>query len=790
MGILNIAALAGALFLAVPILIHLIHRQRYPRVRFSTLRFFDKTRKHNVIQRRLIDLILLALRVAALVALVLGLARPIVGTGENARTSAVIVLDNSPSMSAIVEGKTSAFDLARAKSLELLGALRKEDQACVVLTVPLPDVRYTADKPALRARVNELAGCELVLRTKSGKGSVMQPTADAAMLLKAIDKLPANEEAAVVASRTQPPRLTQDLAAVRRQVEDAHVAWQPGSIGAAITQAAGIVYKADDAQPHLFVFSDVGGNILDEAPSLREYLAGQRAQLHLVNLANQSAKNVAIENVTLSHDEVFPGEPVKVTVLLRNCSKQPSGPVAVSVEMPGEKPVVVREAAIAGGKSRSVDVTVSTFARESFTSGVARIECVGDCYAADDACYFTIPVRPTARVLCVNGVPSPQPADRETFYLASALAPKASGTGDQAVSGIDVRTRDADGLADEILFQYDVTVLANVKSLDEKMRKKIAAYLRDGRSVLVFLGDQCEPADCNAWGFLPGTLGEKKQGEFVVLAEVDYEHPFLRPFADPAYGDLRAFGAYGYVALDIARDPAARVLAKFQNGWPAIVEKKIGEGRVIVCTTSAHTAWSKWPLEPAFVPFVQQMARYLASPRQRQDAVAMSARRGYVAGESLLAGVEESFRAGTAVAYRRQLDDGRERLVPVAMERRADGGSVRIAETDAPGNYLLAENPAGQAPEIGTVGIGARQFGFSVNVDRSESNLASPPADKLAKLFRDGQADAVELPLPEGWSPAAQLTRGGSELWWYLLVLMAGLVTAESLVAWRTVSKT
>ena len=783
-------ALAGALFLAVPILIHLIHRQRYPRVRFSTLRFFDKTRKHNVIQRRLIDIILLVLRVAALAALVLGLARPILGVGQRARTSVAVVLDNSPSMSAIVEGKQSAFDLGRAKAVELLGTLRKEDQACLVLTVPVPAVRFTADRGELKVRVNELAGCELVLRTKTGKGGVMQPTADAPVLLAAIDKLPAAEGAAVVAVQPQPQRLTQDVDGVRRQVDDARVAWQPGSINEAITQAAKILNKAGDAQSHLFVISDFADSGEQGRSTQRPYVAGGRVRFHLVNVANPAAKDVAIEKVTLSRDEVYPGEPVTVTVVLRNCTKQPSGPVAVWVEMPGEKPVVVREGSIPGGKVRSVGVNVSTFARENFTSGVARIECVGDAYAADDVYYFTIPVRPTARVLCVNGVPSPQPADRETFYLVSALSPKAPGSSDQAVSGIDVRTRDVDGLADEILFQYDVTVLANVKSLDEKMRKKMAAYLRDGRSVLVFLGDQCEPADCNAWGFMPGTLGEKKQGEFVVLAEIDYEHPFLRAFADPAYGDLRAFGAYGYVVLDAARDPAARVLVRFQNGQPAIVEKKVGDGRVIVCTTSAHTAWSKWPLEPAFVPFVQQMVRYLALPQQRLNAVTMDARRGCTAGESLLAAVEESFRAGTSVAYRREVENGREKLQPVAMARRADGGSVRIAETDVPGNYLLAENPAGQAPEAGTVGIGARQFGFSVNVDRGESNLATRPADELVKAFPKGQADGVGLPLPEGWPPAGLIARGGSELWWHLLLLMAGLVVAESIVAWRTVSKT
>ena len=787
MGILNVAALAGAIFLAVPILIHLIHRQRYPRVRFSTLRFFDRTRKHNVIQRRLIDIILLILRVAALAALVLGLARPIFSRGQGARTSVAIVLDNSASMAAIAAGTQSAFDLARAKALEIIATLRQRDRACLVLTVPQPDVLYTADKAALKAKVNELAGCEIVLRTQSGKGCVLTPGTDPRPVLAAIDALPPDELAAVAPVRPYHQRLSTDLADVKRRIEECGIAWQSGSLDASAAYAAGLLQKAGDARSHLFVisdFADIKGRAA-KAPLLPP--EASRVQLHLVAAANPAPKNIAIENVTLARDEVHPGEPLKLTVGLRNCTKTDSGPITLSIDVPGDNAIVSREPGIPAGKARSVDLHISTFARDNFKSGSARIDCPGDTYAADDVFYFTVPIRPTARVLCVNGVKATQPAGRETFYLLNALSPKAPGASDQAVTGIDVRSCEVDALADEILFQYDVTILANVPALDKKMRQRLAAYLRDGRSLLVFLGDQCDPGESNAWGFIPGSLGEKRQGEFVVLSEIDYDNSFLHPFADPAYGDLRAFGAYGYVTLDLSGDRDAQVLANFQNGQPALVEKKVGGGRVIICTTSCHSVWSKWPLVPAFVPFAQHLVKYLASPEHSPVAA-----RGYTTGDSLLAGVEESFRAGTSVAYRQKLDNGRQRLMPVCLERSRPGTVVRVLETDVPGNYIVAENPAGQAAEAGKIGLGARLFGFSVNVDRAESDLSPVSNKDLAAALQAGTAEVVLLPLPAGEiaGDAVAIARGGTELWWYLLVLMAGLVVAESIVAWRTVSKT
>ena len=792
MSILNVIALAGFAFLAVPILIHLIHRQRYPRVRFSTLRFFDRTRKHNVIQRRLIDIILLVLRLAAVAALVLGLARPVITAGSGARASVVIVLDNSPSMAALAEGRQTAFELARAKAADVLGGLREGDRACLILTAPAADAGFTADRQELLARADELAGCSMMLRTRSGKNSLATPTSDSQAIRAAIERLPADEQAAVVPRHDARPELTADLAGLRRRIANSRVAWRTGSPNDAVERGYRLLADAGDASCHLFVFSDfagmddlrTGGDRAGRTPSFRT----ARVRVHLANVAGPAAKNVGIESVGLSRPEAYPGEALKLTVSLRNYSSQPSGPIALTIELPGEKPVVVRADSIAPGRSRSVDTHVSAFARESFKSGVVRIECAGDAYSGDDAFYFTMPLRPTARVLCVNGVASPQPADRETFFLANALSPKALGSAEQVITGIDVRTRDVDGLADEILFQYDVIVFANVASLDEKMRKRLAEYLRDGRSVLVFLGDRFEPAEYNGWGFLPGSLGEKKQGDYAVLTGIDYDHPALKPFADPAYGDLRGFGTYGYAVLDVSGDPAARVLAKFQNGLPAIVEKQSGGGRVILCTTSVHTAWSKWPLEPAFVPLMQQAVKYLASPDRGLTALAGGGNGVCTPGDSLLAGVEKSFRAGASAAYRREQVDGRERLMPVAVETRADNAVARAAGTDAPGNYLIVQNPPGQKVEAGVIGPGARQFGFSVNVDRAESVLTTVAPEKLAERYPG--ADAMALPFPEGWSPAGLLARGGSELWWYLLLLMAVVVVAESVVAWRTASET
>src|SRR2546423_12642710 len=78
MGVLftNIAMLAGLAGLAVPVLIHLLLKRKKQRLRFSTLRFFQRHDEHSSQRRKLRNLLLLAVRLLLLAVPVLSLARP------------------------------------------------------------------------------------------------------------------------------------------------------------------------------------------------------------------------------------------------------------------------------------------------------------------------------------------------------------------------------------------------------------------------------------------------------------------------------------------------------------------------------------------------------------------------------------------------------------------------------------------------------------------------------------------------------------------------------------------
>ena len=99
------ALLAGfAVLAAVPIIIHLLNRSRFKIVAWAAMEFLLKTLQQNSRRLQLRDLILMALRTAAVALLALALARPTIAPGrlnllgDKGETAAVIVLDNSQSM--------------------------------------------------------------------------------------------------------------------------------------------------------------------------------------------------------------------------------------------------------------------------------------------------------------------------------------------------------------------------------------------------------------------------------------------------------------------------------------------------------------------------------------------------------------------------------------------------------------------------------------------------------------------------------------------------------------------
>ncbi|MBZ0179323.1 MAG: BatA domain-containing protein [Melioribacteraceae bacterium] len=134
---LNPTVLFGLLAASIPVLIHLLNLRKLKKIEFSTLAFLKELQKTKIRRIKLKQWILLALRILLILLLVSAFARPTIesvtlgGASSAAKTSSVIILDNSFSMSKITD-KGSYFNIAKATAKRLIDNLNSGDNISVL----------------------------------------------------------------------------------------------------------------------------------------------------------------------------------------------------------------------------------------------------------------------------------------------------------------------------------------------------------------------------------------------------------------------------------------------------------------------------------------------------------------------------------------------------------------------------------------------------------------------------------------------------------------------------------
>jgi hypothetical protein len=198
--------------------------------------------------------------------------------------------------------------------------------------------------------------------------------------------------------------------------------------------------------------------------------------------------------------------------------------------------------------------------------------------------------------------------------------------------------------------------------------------------------------------------------------------------------------------------PDARILARFDDGAVAAVERRVGRGRVIALTTTLDDSWTDLATKPVYLPLIHQLTRYLS---QYEETTAWQTVGGVV---------------DLAAAYKGRAD--RVVVTPAAERRTFPAGESGLLELTEHGVYEIrsAANTSGRPERI------------AVNLDPAESDLTRiDPQELVAAVI--GRATPVNAER----ETAAELTPEDAEkrqgLWWYLLAAGLLLLAAETVVA-------
>jgi hypothetical protein len=447
--------------------------------------------------------------------------------------------------------------------------------------------------------------------------------------------------------------------------------------------------------------------------------------------------NVTVTGVSMTRSTFSNQERVAITAGVINRSERPVTGAAINLEVSG-LPVASKPLNIEPGSAASVTFDPVTINARNMR---ATVRTSDDALAADNTFNFVLsPTQPVRLALIDRG------GAASTLYLSRALA-----IGDSP--RFETVTREPDGLSDEDL-RKSAVVLVNDVSVPLPLARRLARYVEQGGGLLVAAGSHASwPSEVD---LLPGSIGlpvDRTRGEAARLGAIEYGHPVFEPFRAPRSGDFSSTRIYGYRAVTAAK--GAQVLARFDAGSPAVVERRVGGGRVLLWASSLDTSWTDLPIKPVFLPFVHRAVQHLASYTEPRPWLTV--------GQVLDAGVPAAT-PKSAAAQRVVLTPTGKRL---PLEDEGDD----VMELTEQGFYELRSAKASSDVTV-----------VASNVDPAESDLTPmDPKDIVAAASggAPGAAAAASVPM----TPEAQ--EKNQRLWWYVLCAGIVLLGADTLISNR-----
>ncbi len=233
------------------------------------------------------------------------------------------------------------------------------------------------------------------------------------------------------------------------------------------------------------------------------------------------------------------------------------------------------------------------------TALAVTIEDAGG-WPGDDARHLVTGVRQGPRVITVT-----ERAGQGLLYVQRALgaAPEDSRFRVENVTatGLSRALESGDPAA--------VVLVAGGRGFERSTRESLERFVRAGGGLVVLAGPSLDPEAAAAITGLRRSPGARGGETDVRLAPVDTRHPVFQAFGPAAFGGAR------FTRTWELGDEGWDVVARFTDGRPALVERRLEGGRVLLFASDLDRAWNDLPLHPAFVPFVHETLRYAAQVR-------------------------------------------------------------------------------------------------------------------------------------------------------------------------------
>ena len=849
MAFLNFSLLFGALLAIIPIVLHLVMRQRPRRVIFPSVQLLLQRRELNRRRLQVRQWFLLALRCATIGLLALAFARPSVPAGLAGSFFAagcLLLLLLAASLALVLSvvqrrGRWWIGGLTLLSCLLLIGTIAAWGMAS----------RSRVREPVTSRHLPVAAA--LVIDTSASMDYQFENQTRLAQVQRYAERLlrefPAESQIAIVETRPFPATFAVDLAAAQRALTRLKTSGVSEPWSDTLSRVIGLLQSSNLVRREIYLFTDLTrSSFSNSRQTLRNALEqSTEIALYVIDVGVSQPNNIALGELSVSQESLSVGGMLQLETDVRAVGSSGARTVEVWLETPDpERPVLVngklllpaevrrdsQPLALAsnppehhrssnsdatrtsddasrtdvtrhpGSPAESNQETTGTSMNRSSTRGTevadsserdhrlreshdtsvgqrirfslgglspglyhGRVKLTGtDSFPSDDQRYFSFEVRAASPVLVVA------PPDVYAPFLTEAIAPFE--LRELGASSFTSELIEPSALAQQTLTNFSAVALLDPLPLTTAQWEQLANYVQAGGSLAIFLGHHATTggtfASSTAQQLLGGKLDRiwRTSGRELFLAPQAYDHPILAPFREQATSvpwNLSPVQRH-WGLIDLQEQ--TRVVIRYTNGQPALLDVTYGRGQVLTLTTPISdplqppgwTAWNELPTSEVSWPYfvlVNEIFRYLAGEGR--------SRLNYLTGE--LASLHND---PDRLPTRYELFAPAEPPLDVT----ASEGEMVIRSTERPGHYRLRGFRET-----------AVQRGFSVNVPSQESDLTRIQLTDLDELLGTGRYQFARN--EEEMESEVDASRLGREFYPYLLVLLTLVCGLELLFANR-----
>ena len=731
--------LAGLLLVGVPILLHLIMRQKPKQLLFPAFRFLRQKARINKRKIRLQNLLLLALRMLLIAVVCFALARPRLASsrvpfgGEQA-VAAAFIFDTSASMEYTVGDRTTRLDDAKRRATQILDELSPSSQIAVF---------------------------------DSGDDSAddADPWLTAGQLRSRIDGL----------------RIRAANAPVNRQVERA-------------TRLLLSLGEGENVPPRfLFIFSDRTRESWDLAKKLQPV---EGINTVYVDVGVDNPKDWSIDKIEIEPPIVAPEQKIVIRATVRATGGELTNELTCQLDpepsgrLPDQTPVTFTKDGPSSG-TFTFDCTapaVPPGVKQMAVHVIVKL-LQPDSLPANNVRYATFLVRNRRPVLTVVDNDWPQLPKGDHWRKQVELWKK---TIEVAPGGFqcDVKTvEEAEKLTKEELAAYPAIWLFEVRRPSAALWDHLTRYVAGGGGLAIVPGgnemlqkidDTTKAVDefnKGAGKLLPATLVRiitVPNNQPVGWDGYSGQHPITAFFREesrtstPDFVDAHKLPVvYGYWQVKPVEE--ANVIASYANKdkHAAFVERQVEKGRVLLFTTpflpreelGRNRPWNSYWGDVSFgLILTDRTNLYLAGEASRDNV-------NYLCGQLVSVPVPPAPLAPPFTLQGPGLAESE-----TAITTPDNSPALTLTQTLGPGNFTILDGKRTAAA------------GFSMNIRSDEYDLARVPVDVLEAslgkdtvLAPDRSLNLSEL-LRKRWAPPVELLP-------YLMMFLLLALTVESLLA-------